>query len=48
MEWAGRLQPPAPYRGSGERGTRISSEEGDLSVGEHGSKFMFDPLVSIN
>ena len=41
MEWAGRLQAPASYRGSGERGTRSSLEEGDLSVGEHGSEFAF-------
>ena len=48
MEWAGRLQAPAPHRGSGERGTRISMEEGDLSVGEHGSELTFNPLLVLN
>ena len=47
MEWASRLQSPAaPYRGSsGEKGTRISMEEGDFSLGEHGSEF--NPLLAI-
>ena len=38
-EWASRLQSSVVgYRGSGERGARVSVDEGDLSFGELGSE----------
>jgi hypothetical protein len=37
MQWASRLQSPAGYRSSGERGGRMSMDEGELSIGELGS-----------
>ena len=39
MEWASRLQSPAGYRGSGEKGNRLSAEDGDFSFGELGSEY---------
>ena len=39
MEWASRLQSPAGYRGSGEKGNRLSTEDGDFSFGELGSEY---------
>ena len=41
MEWASRLQSPAGYRGSGEKGNRLSTEDGDFSFGELGSEYMY-------